>query len=668
MLSISSPDFAIQFEPEGLQELSHRVYYSDTLSGYLEEFQGDLTFYGADYTYLRRRFFSDGCAVVPIVLQDGCGLRLTANIFMNDATWRPDICKVTCQLVDDSFLSLIDNNKGIKAFINVPRSKNDVPITAVTQTDLVFSAYDTVNNAPTGANRRGVRVYDALRMLVEFMSDGLIGFESDFFFPDDSQAVNRPRIPTLLTGRAIRTGATDSFPFISFEQLYKDLNRLYNLSFSMERTSSGVIMRIEPKSYFRDSTPVYTIAEVSEIEQSSDSTTFYSKVTFGTAKQDEFVFYPGGASPPSLPFVGWSQEEYHLGGQCNSDSVLEIKLETLITDTNVIMRCLPFGGSNPQSIVTPPDPSYDLDIFIVLFDSTNTTIVSIHPIGPDLRYYNGRLTNVDVSQRWGDGIPLPIFLFLDGITNNDARGEVVTDAPVDVGAGSSVPFALNQWMNDNNWFTVFSAVMEFPSRTPPNGYDPQTNMADGVLTTGFDSTWYEAPNTGIYTIQTELIYDGDMRGFIIIQLRAGVLVQTSVEFFNEPDVVPFVNRMAKGTMTVAAAAGDRFYVVCFLAGATAYPPPAPVFPPVLKRGSYMEVFADGNQITQTYDPRENYLINSKFNYPFPSMDWQTFLNSRNGLLTVTHGGGEVRGFLKDANRKLTDGSTDWIIRSTFGNS
>ena len=666
MLSISSPDFAIQFEPEGLQDLSHRVYYSDALSGYLEEFQGDLTFYGEDYTYLRRRFFVDGCAVIPIVLQDGCGLSVTANIFMNDAVWRPDICKVRCQLVDDSFLSLIDNNKGIKAFINVPRSKNDLPITAVNQTDLVFSAYDTVNNAPTAANRRGVRVYDALRMLVEFMSDGLIGFESDFFDTDDSQAVDRPRIPTLLTGRAIRTGATDSFPFISFEELYKDLNRLYNLSFSTERTSSGVVMRIEPKSYFRDEAPVYTLSDVSQIEQESDSTTFYSKVSFGTAKQDEFVFYPGGASPPSLPFVGWSEEEYHLGGQCNSNAVLELKLETLITDTNVIMRCLPFGGSNPQSIVTPADASYDLDVFIVLFDSTNTTIVSIHPIDPTLRYYNGRLTNVDVSQRWGDGIPLPIFLFLDGITNNDAKGVVVANAVIDT--NPLPPFFLTQWFFDNIQFSTYNAIMEFPVRTPPIGYDPSSNMADGVVTTGFDATYYEAPNTAIYTIVSKIISDGDMRSMIIAQVRAGVLVQTSNIFFPEEENILYVDRTFNLSMTVAAAAGDRFFVVCSGAGSVGYSPPLPAIPPIIKAGSYMEVFAEGNQITQTYDPRENYLINSKFVYPVTSQEWQTFLNSRNGLLTVTHSGGEVRGFLKDANRKLTDGTTDWLIRSTFGNS
>ena len=187
MLNITSPDFTIVGQPDGLSELRHRIYYSNELSGYLEEFAGQLTFYGSEYTYLRRRFFSNGCAVIPIVLTDGIGLQLTANLFLNDATWQIDRQAVTCEVVDDSYLSLIDNNKGIKAFVNVPRSKNDLPITAVEQTDLKFKAYDVVNNTDTPADRHGVRVYDALRTLIEFMSDGLIGFESNFF--------NRPHTP-----------------------------------------------------------------------------------------------------------------------------------------------------------------------------------------------------------------------------------------------------------------------------------------------------------------------------------------------------------------------------------------------------------------------------------------------------------------------------------------
>jgi len=667
MLSIYSSEFAIANQPDGILQLSHRVYYSAELSGYLEEFEGSLTFFGTDYTYLRGRFINDGCAVVPVTLYDSCGLTLTANLFMNDAKWRPDLCTVECQVVDDSFLSLIDNNKDIKAYLNVARSKNDVAITAVTQTNLTFTAYDSVNNSNTPADRCGVRVYDALRMLVEFMSDGLIGFESDFFFPDDDPAVSRPRIPTLITGRAIRENVTDSYPFISFEELFKDLNRLYNLAFSVERTIAGVVLRIEPKSYFRDNSPTLTMLNVASVEQTSDASSLYSKVTYGTYKQDEFVFYPGGASPPSLPFVAWSQEEYHLGGQCNNQSVLELQLETLITDTNVIMRCLPYGAPNPQTIVNPPDTSYDEDTFIVVFDANNFTIQSDNPIYPTLRYYNGRLTNVEVAQRWGDGIPYPIFLFLDGVTNNDAKGGLSVNAAIDT--DPLPPFFLGQWFFDNIQFSTYNAIMEFPVRTFPIGYDPSTNMADGVVTTGFNSTWYEAPNAGVYTIVSRVISDGDMQQMIIAQVRAGVLVQTSEIFYAQPEQVLYINRTFELTMTVAAAAGDRFYVVCAGAGSLAYSPPnIPAIPPILKTGSYMEVFAQANQITHTYDPADNYLINSSFNYPMASNDWQSFVSSKFGVIEITHTNGAVRGFLKEANRKLNDGMTEFVIRSNFANS
>lgn len=662
MLSIYSSEFAITNQPDGILELSHRIYYSAELSGYLEEFEGNLTFFGDDYTYLRGRFINDGCAVVPVTLYDSCGLTLTANLFMNDAKWRPDLCTVECQVVDDSFLSLIDNNKDIKAYLNVARSKNDVAITAVTQTDLTFTAYDSVNNSNTPADRCGVRVYDALRMLVEFMSDGLIGFESDFFFPDDDPAVSRPRIPTLITGRAIRSNVTDSYPFISFEELFKDLNRLYNLAFAVERTSAGVILRIEPKSYFRDNSPTLTMLNVASVEQTSDASSLYSKVTYGTYKQDEFVFYPGGASPPSLPFVAWSQEEYHLGGQCNNQSVLELQLETLITDTNVIMRCLPYGAPNPQTIVNPPDTSYDEDVFIVVFDANNFTIQNDNPIYPTLRYYNGRLTNAEVAQRWGDGIPYPIFLFLDGVTNNDAKGGLSANASVDT--DPLMPFFLGQWFADNIGISAFCAIMEFPVRTFPIGYDPSGNMVDGVVVSGpsFNATWYAAPNTGVYSMRSYLNWQGNMYAFIIAQVRAGVLVQTS-EIFQVENSTSTLNRELNLTMSVAAEAGDRFYVICAAGGGA-----TTVFPPILKVGSYFEVFAQANQITQTYDPADNYLINSSFNYPMASNDWQSFVSSKFGVIEITHANGAVRGFLKEANRKLNDGMTEFVIRSNFANS
>ena len=302
MLSITSPDFAITREPDGLRELKHRVYFAVDLNGYLEEINGDLTFWGAEYQYLRSRFRNGACSIVPVTLYDGCGLTLEGNLFLNDAEWRPDICSVTCQVVDAGFLSLIDNNMGIKAYVNVPRSKNDVDISAYVsvQTDLEFKAAIIADPSATG--RQGVRVYDVYKMLIAFMTDGLLEFESDFLTPDDTETTLR--VPTLITADELRNGRSEAlFPYISFEDFHKDMARLYNLSFNVQ---NGVF-RVEPDAYFRQSSDVMTMANPSEINQRSDEKSFYQKVKFGSQSDEEedFDYYP------NITFLGFQQEEYH---------------------------------------------------------------------------------------------------------------------------------------------------------------------------------------------------------------------------------------------------------------------------------------------------------------------------------------------------------------------
>ena len=157
MLSITSTSFSIQQEPRGLRELQHRVYFAKDINGFLEEWNGTLVFYGQDYTYIRNQFISGACTIIPIQIGDGCGNTYNANLFLNTAEWRPDICEVSIEVIDAGYLTLIANNKEIKAYLNVPRSKNDVDITAYTtiQTDCEFSEYETGVQTPTSADKIG---------------------------------------------------------------------------------------------------------------------------------------------------------------------------------------------------------------------------------------------------------------------------------------------------------------------------------------------------------------------------------------------------------------------------------------------------------------------------------------------------------------------------------
>jgi hypothetical protein len=66
VLNITSTLFSIDRQPDGLRELKHRVYFAKDLNGFLEEWSGQLTFWGSEYQYLRSQFISGACGVIPV--------------------------------------------------------------------------------------------------------------------------------------------------------------------------------------------------------------------------------------------------------------------------------------------------------------------------------------------------------------------------------------------------------------------------------------------------------------------------------------------------------------------------------------------------------------------------------------------------------------------------
>jgi hypothetical protein len=653
MLSISSPDFAIQFEPEGLREMSHRVYFADDLGGYLEEFAGDLTFESADYTYLRRRFFVDGCAVVPVVIEDGCGLTLTGNLFLNEAEWKPHICKVTVQVVDSGFLSLIDQNREIKAFVNVPRSKNDVDISAytATQTDLVFSLHDT-NAIPAQSDaidRQGVRLYDALRMLVAFMSDGIITMVSDYLNP---AFAGEDGIPTLVVGQEIRTGDNDEWPYISFQDLFGDARKLYNLAFAPEIINGQPALRIEPVAYFRQQLGNTVFADVNELNQKAVLSQYYAIMKFGSKRTDPLE-YNNQYFPPAT-FYAWQEEEFHLLGQCNTKANLDLTLSELVTDTNRIQIALPTtaGGQDDDGI--------DKDIALVTFDSSNVTVIYTNPTDSTERFYNNSLTNFEVANRWGNGVPFPIVQFL-GVGSNQAEAVAVTvQNPT--------------WVPVTGLFGARAAFLKFPQSAFPNGFDPSGNITQGVetlqtldaplFTFNGDVTGYTAPVSAIFTVQADITFADNVSAFLIVgRFNSGgsYLTRTIMQTVSEDvNILPQTGTRTYGQALVYAAATDRLFIAAVTDANTE------INIETFTRSSFTVL--DPFTFEQVYDPNDNLLIETDFRYPMGSNEWMSFLNERFKKMTVTYNGGEIQGYIKDVTRQLETGDTDWLIRSNFGNS
>jgi hypothetical protein len=653
MLSISSPEFSIQQEPNGLREMSHRVYFSDDLGGYLEEFSGDLIFYGADYTYLRRRFFTDGCAVVPVVIEDGCGLRLTGNLFLNDAEWRPDKCEVTLQVVDSGFLSLIDQNKEIKAFVNVPRSKNDIDISAytVTQNNLTFSLHDTnATPAQTDATgRQGVRLYDALRMLIAFMSDGIITMVSDYLNPAFADGDG---IPTLVVGSEIRTGANDEWPRINFQDLFGDARSLYNLAFAPEIVNGQPALRIEPVAYFRQQLGSTVFSDVSELSQKAVLSQYYAIMKFGSKRTDPLE-YNNQYFPPAT-FYAWQEEEFHLLGQCNTKANLDLTMSELVTDTNRIQIALPTtaGGQDDDGI--------DKDIALVTFDSNNVTVIYTNPTDVTQRFYNNSLTNFEVANRWGNGVPFPIVQFL-GVGSNQAEAVAITvQNPT--------------WVPVTGLFGARAAFLKFPLSAFPNGFDPGANLTQGVetlqtldaplFTFNGDVTGYTAPVSAIFTVQADITFADNVSAFLLVgrfDSLGNYIERTIMQTVSEDvNITPQTGTRTYGQALVYANATDRLFIAAVTDANTEI---------------NIETFTESSfnvldpfTFEQTYNPNDNLLIETSYEYPMTSVEWMNFLSEQFKSMTVTYNGGMVQGYIKDVTRQLENGNTDWLIRSNFGNS
>ena len=649
MLSITSPDFSIANQPNGITELTHRVYYSSELSGFLEEINGELTFHGADYTFLRRAYLTNSCNIIPFEISDGCGLVLDCNMFLNECEWRPDLCQVKGQLVDAGFLSLIDQNMGIKAYVNVGRSKNDVDISSsvLEQTNLYYYGQNQQGGGGDIAaqNRVGVRVYDAFKMLVAFMTDGALGFESDFFRPDD---INRGYY-TLITGNSLRTGDVNSWPYISFEELYKDCQRLFNLSFTTETVGGVKLLRIEPTSFFRQTNNSITLADPDAVVQTSNEKSFYQKVEFGSNEfdNDDYTYFP------KVAFLGARKEEYHLGGQCNTNNVLKLRTEVLITDTNRIQAALPVasGGAADPSNIT------DEDTYLILHYSDNSVANYPNPLFPTtLVYFNELLTNFQTALRWGDGIPNSIYLFLGSGLNGGQAVRINNYLP------PYQPVA----------FISFGAYLKFPLSSFPNGYDPNGNISQstdnlflGSLTPiwNLGQTMFTAPIDGIYSVSVKLVLDIlDTSAFnsLLIErfdtVASGII--TSIEFGDIPMSNAYMFNgvwIWEGSFTFNLLQDQRVAILLLISQAEI----------TILNGSSFTV---GSNFTafKTYNPEDNNLIDTAIKYPITSQTWQTYLNNRHGIISVPFNNGAIQGRTNDLSRNLNTGMTEVKIVSTFG--
>jgi hypothetical protein len=391
-----------------LNDLSEHIWYDIERKAFLQEITGTVLLGGQGFRYFQNLLRTNYDTQVPCTLSrydEYAGVWETVLhglVFVTDCTF--DLYAQTCeiQLVDNSFFAKIENNKSIEFIVGSGRSKNGTDITGVASSTQI----QVLNNLPTPPlvyfpnTVTGWSRYEAMKFLVAAMTDNQIGFYSDALqeYLDPVQGVLNQGY--LFSGEALRDGVKQYGPNISFEYLYSDLAKLYNLVQYIERDSVGNLrLRVERFDDIRQSGVIDTKHVATPVKEMINSDTLYSCVRLGSKDEDLDGYFA------FTPFLSTFEEQFSMSYRSNVDKELDLRMQALITDTNLIYY------TQTQQGLANPDSGKDNEVFYVIcrkhngidWDEKGTLYFT------GQYYLNGDISNQNVLINNFTGLPATIF-------------------------------------------------------------------------------------------------------------------------------------------------------------------------------------------------------------------------------------------------------------------
>lgn len=345
--------------PIGWDKAKIKSKVDKTIKGLFIEYTTDLEFWGDGFDYIDAVMEDGYCDTISVLIEtNDCNTSVWEEEFVGIiqitqlSEYDVDKRIIKTKILDESFDAKIDNNKSLKAFVDVPLSKNGDTIAAVTPIDIEFFLPTATFPTYLATPRQGYRVYDCFRFIIDYMTDGNVDFVSDIFSTDYYDWM-------LFNGKEVRVGNGNGDKLeVSFKELLVELDKKTNLSFAIEPSSgySQFQLRLEPTDYFEQESEILTLDNVLGIMMTFNRDTLYSHVDIGSKDFDDYVLL----SYPPINFKAFKEENYTILGQCNIDKGLNL-VSTYIIDTNVIEKLLTTGSS---------DTKYDKKTFLVVTDGS----------------------------------------------------------------------------------------------------------------------------------------------------------------------------------------------------------------------------------------------------------------------------------------------------------
>lgn len=471
--------------PREWEDLSVSISFDHINQITLIEYGTELTFYKDAFSYLYSSRF-DSCKLVPVEVKMSCGnitdTIITGNIFITECVFNELECSVSVTIHDDGYSSRIQNNKSTKVSMSVTETKNGLSLTPASErivTMLIPSTggYDRIV--------RGYTVYEIFRVLVAWMTDNTVDFESDYFNTGDG--ANDWMCSGIDLRNLADSGELERVNPVStsFDDLYTLMRRVENLALGFQRVNSRPVLRIEPLSYFRDNTVILNLANVNKTELSYVQEILYARIKIGGEITRPNECDEGNttcSAANNVSYYGFDQEEYSITGECNQDIELDLSISgDFIVDTSTI-----------EDVTIYQNDAYDKSMFLInIYENSPSAwrAVSTDVFGTGAYWYNEKYTNRKILERYIDYLvgELLLFSLYNGINlftkYNLNTGTGILN-PTQIPAYQEVTMALNgteidpfNRLSTSNVFTpidegvyqfcVGMSVNEFGS--PPNG-------------------------------------------------------------------------------------------------------------------------------------------------------------------------------------------------------
>lgn len=391
-----------------LNDLSEHIWYDIERKAFLQEITGTVLLGGQGFRYFQNLLRTDYDTQVPCTLSrydEYAGVWETVLhglVFVTDCTFDLYAQTVEIQLVDNSFFAKIENNKSIEFVIGSGFSKNGVDIRTYGNSTLVKPLF----GLPTGVLTyltpvNGYSHYEAMKYLVAAMSDAEIDFYSDTlqdYLDPDQNVLNNG---FLFSGEALRYGAFQYGPNISFEYCYGDLAKLYNLVQYIEVAPNGRYrLRVEKFDSIRQSSVITTQHLASGCKEMINDETLFSSVLMGSKDQDLDGYFA------FTPFLSTFEEQFSMSYRSNVDKELDLQMKVFITDTNLIYY------TQIQQLEADPDSSKDNEVFYVIcrqYNNVDWDQKAALYLFSSQRYLNHDIRNSQVLINNFTGLPATIY-------------------------------------------------------------------------------------------------------------------------------------------------------------------------------------------------------------------------------------------------------------------